>query len=667
MNNKKLPILNSINIEHYSLYQQMPSFEFKFQNGISAVIGGNGIGKTTFVELVLYCLLGSRRIYQVLSKKKIKTKEKIIDPKFFVARMNESYEFNGEAKAFLNFSIAEDNITVGRDLFNNKIIYLKINDKEEIGDIDEDYYRNTILGITRFGTFEAFDDIVRKFLFFDEGRRNIAWDPDTQDELLRILFFDEEYLSKFEKLEDEVVYLDTSARHKSEDKRVEKDSLDDLIRERKKLYLELEADEINYDIVKLSEQKNSLELERDNLQFELAGLLEEFELVNKNLNNSIGEKNEILLSIDNINSIIAKLEAKLYTSIYNQLPDYYISLEKVLASEGRCLACGSKSKENKEVALSHRHNNECIICSSSIQETEKYDPEIIEKINVESEIKYTLEIKLKNKAVQMNELSEYVDQINSKVLIIRNDLNMKHREIIYVDSLLAKNNLETGSDTYSQIIEVKQKRIDELGKEVDAIYRKRDQKRNELKKHHDEFTRLLISLNKHLSLYFNKYASTFLGMDCELVVETKTIHKIPHVQYLPKIKGSIREGITSVSESQRFFLDQAFRMAIIDYLQENVENFRTFFITETPEGSLDIVYESQVAEMFNLFAKSSNNIIFTSNLNSSNFLIKLFENVSLPERRLRTLNLLEKGNPTKLQRESKELTGLYRTLLGSDT
>jgi len=105
-------------------------------------------------------------------------------------------------------------------------------------------------------------------------------------------------------------------------------------------------------------------------------------------------------------------------------------------------------------------------------------------------------------------------------------------------------------------------------------------------------------------------------------------------------------------------------MAIIDYLQNNIGGFETFFITETPEGSLDIVYETQVAEMFLLFAQSSNNIIFTSNLNSSNFLLKLFEAYSIPERRVRTLNLLKKGNPTKLQEENKDLARLYKELLG---
>ena len=139
-------------------------------------------------------------------------------------------------------------------------------------------------------------------------------------------------------------------------------------------------------------------------------------------------------------------------------------------------------------------------------------------------------------------------------------------------------------------------------------------------------------------------------MDCKLSVTSKTLNKIPHFYYVPEINGQVRKGTWSVSESQRFFIDQAFRMAVIDYLQNEIGRFSTFFITETPEGSLDIAYESQVAMMFKIFAESNNKIIFTSNLNSSNFLKELYRSIPKEERTLRTLDLLKKGKVTRVQR-----------------
>lgn len=39
------------------------------------------------------------------------------------------------------------------------------------------------------------------------------------------------------------------------------------------------------------------------------------------------------MSMENVDTEVSKLESKLYKSIYNQLPDYYVSIEKVLISE----------------------------------------------------------------------------------------------------------------------------------------------------------------------------------------------------------------------------------------------------------------------------------------------------------------------------------------------
>ena len=129
---------------------------------------------------------------------------------------------------------------------------------------------------------------------------------------------------------------------------------------------------------------------------------------------------------------------------------------------------------------------------------------------------------------------------------------------------------------------------------------------------------------------------------------------------MPNFEETIREDVNAVSESQRFFLDQAFRMSIINYMQDNIKGFSTFFITETPEGSLDMVYEKQVANMFIRFANTGNNIIFTSNLNSSKFLRVLFENIRHNKFKDRVLNLLLKSKLSDIQHDNfNELNALY--------
>ncbi|MGW9321234.1 AAA family ATPase [Paenibacillus chitinolyticus] len=660
-----LPILRSISIKNYSLYVQEPTFKFYFLDGISAIIGGNGIGKTTFVEIILYCLLGHRRIYPVLGKKKTKTKEKIIDSKFFSSRMNPKYGENPKAEACLEFTLGGNEIIINRSLYLNQIISLKINEEETIL-FDEDFYRQQITQFSGINSFQMFDNIIRKFLFFDEKRENIAWDIDLQDEILKTLFFDEEFLHKFRELEEEVIYEDTRGRHKSEDRRLEKESLENLKQEKEKLFTEVKKDGESIDLIQLYERKVEIETEILDVKNELDDKLDLFNIEQERLDNALGEKNTSMQKIEELNTDINKLEAKLYASLYNQLPEYYLSLERFLISEGRCLACGTKNKDLKAIATQHKQDGECIICSSKLQDLEAFDPEIVDKINIFVDQRNELQIIVTNKDLEITTLQITVNIINNDVNNIKNKLNDLQREVLYIDSAAAQYNSKNSSDTYTQIVEVKQKNIDKLTNEITEIYKKRDELKDELNKLHNKFNKVVIGLNKHLSYFFNKYASTFIGLECELTVQNKTINKIPHVTYLPKINGSIREGVNSVSESQRFFLDQAFRMAIIDYLQNTIKDFKTFFITETPEGSLDIVYEKQVAEMFTLFARSLNNIIFTSNLNSSNFLLTIYKEINVKEREVRTLNLLEKGNQTRLQQNNPQLKDLSKRIMESD-
>ena len=70
----------------------------------------------------------------------------------------------------------------------------------------------------------------------------------------------------------------------------------------------------------------------------------------------------------------------------------------------------------------------------------------------------------------------------------------------------------------------------------------------------------------------------------------------------PKFYGKDRQESTNVSKSQRFFLDQAFRMAYGRTIYLDQAGSPGFYIAETPEGSLDLAYERNVAKMYLEFA-----------------------------------------------------------------
>ena len=51
-----LPKLKRIRIINYSLYSE--DIDYEFIEGLNLIVGGNGVGKTTFINILKYALIG---------------------------------------------------------------------------------------------------------------------------------------------------------------------------------------------------------------------------------------------------------------------------------------------------------------------------------------------------------------------------------------------------------------------------------------------------------------------------------------------------------------------------------------------------------------------------------------------------------------------------------
>lgn len=658
-----LPNLKSIKVCNYTLYEQEPSFQYEFKAGINAVVGANGIGKTTFVNIIIYCLVGHKKKKNKITKNSKKSEYEYIDEDFFSSRINNMDEdtINILAKATLEYYLGKTKILITRSLIENSIEELCIDDRE-IDQPNDDDYKEIVEKYSKISQFQDFELLVREFMFFDERRKNVAWEADSQDNILRILLLDEQYHVRINELEEKITKADTKGRHKSEDKRVAEASYQELVRSREEIIRQTkeENDDIGQKEGVVSEEmarerlvlrKNSIDTEISNKKEILSSLQENIQEIAEDVSLMEGNIANVSVTYENIVSEIKRLETILYKSIYDKLPDYYYTIEKNLLAEGKCLVCNEKSRDIQKKASGIKQSGKCFICGSKLTENISIDDNLVEKLNSLNEEKKEKLNELNNQKNQLNRLNIKFQKHNNDIDLLKDELENLERTKIVVESELSQNVSDSDKgDMYTEILRSKEKVIADLESAIKDAYNERDGYKVELLKYTQKFKNVVNGLNQQLSYYFNKYASTFIGLDCKLTVTEKTINKIPHFYYVPEINGQVRKGIWSVSESQRFFIDQAFRMAVIDYLQSNIAGFSTFFITETPEGSLDIAYESQVAMMFKIFSESNNEIIFTSNLNSSNFLKELYKEISKEERPLRTLDLLRKGKVTRVQK-----------------
>ena len=126
-----------------------------------------------------------------------------------------------------------------------------------------------------------------------------------------------------------------------------------------------------------------------------------------------------------------------------------------------------------------------------------------------------------------------------------------------------------------------------------------------------------------------------------------------------KAEPSERTDASQVSESQREFVDLAFRMALLDVAVK--AHGPAMIAIETPEASLDSVYTERAGLMLRAFTKgSSNRVIATCNINGEAMVGHLLgtfgkERAKVKQQELdkRIINLLEQGAQTAAIKKSR--------------
>lgn len=300
----------------------------------------------------------------------------------------------------------------------------------------------------------------------------------------------------------------------------------------------------------------------------------------------------------------------------------------------------------------------CVVCRTPIpvsgkQPDQQQQEKLVEKIDALRNKLASLESEIDAFGDAIAKSQEIIQGLQTKVSKWKRDIQQQQYNLLENKSELSKLlGTEFGGVVPDTWLDEQQKQIARLDVRINNLYRQRDEASKSLKELNEQIISLLNNVNSELTPLFSEYASKFLGTRCKLVVSQRRINKKPVAYMYPSFNEKDRSEMEQVSESQRFFLDQAFRMALITWFTQHCDQ-PTFYIIETPEGSLDLAYEMNVAEMYVEFSKQEHVIIVTSNLNTSNFLSGLYGALGNAEaRQLRTLDLLQIGRLSQIQIKS---------------
>lgn len=653
-----LPELQRIHIKNYTLYPNGLDYTFDFIKGVNLVLGGNGMGKTTFVNLIKYAIIGNyknrfdfRRTY--LDRMILRRQEN--SASYFSNRMDASVITDGD-KPFveLSFRIHDAEFLVRRDLQEIRLISCLVNGETISGEqisqakyekLSEEEKKPYLLykyekEVEKYSNI-TFDDLivfVNEVLFFGEDHKTIMWNNsssgsiDVQNELFNKYFNDPKLDEGRQEALRLAKYFDSLSRHRSEDMRAIKKVLDKIDEAKKQKH----SNDIPLRIIELKEKISEASAMLKQLQKEQKERVSRIETL----------ENEINLASSRVVETErkkAKLESQRNSQIWETVHPSYYKFERNIRLNHICPLC-NKPSESLVSKVDSKPDN-CFLCDSPL---EKHAADNLTQIykDVQAALNSTYNY-INEKKREINRLEIEVKEGDSRFeaqsVYVRN-LNSALRELQFANS----QEIPNGGEIQPFLDE-----MERLQREKEENQQKSMAESNRATEISNRMVAEVTENVLHFSNIFSSYAEQFLGVECKLTY-TKLGDDVTE-RFYPVIAGITRQNEEELSESQRFFIDHSFRMTILTFFYQRP----TFYIVETPDSSLDISYEHNAAKVFLQFLEKPNTIIITSNLNNSTFLRYLIEN---SEGYVDVVGLLDIAKQSMIQNSSEQLKGLYNEI-----
>jgi DNA repair exonuclease SbcCD ATPase subunit len=601
-----LPTLEQVEFHSFSLYSNRPSQKVPVERGVFCLAGANGLGKSTFLSAVGYALTGV-----------------VVDPddrfesveehylhnldyaaRYFEGRIDEHDRASADISA--SFRVGEHRYRLTRGLFEREALRsLEVTDVHGdslIGNPTSDADRQRAyeqqltadLGLSSFSQYAFLHHFV---LTFDERRRLLFWDPLLMERALYIAFgIASEDAERADKLRRQVDRADSRRRNAQYQATEARNRLHELHKAAGRDEDKDDSTGADYEklVTKAAEAEQTAVRARtalDDAQLELTRVLAD----------------ELSLRSDYEREFAAHLDDIADPASH---PVVTSTLE-----EHRCAVCGTRGDAVASQIAERLDAAHCPLCDSEVASGED-NPDAAEALKhiaaLASEMESTAQLVL-DKHKTVDRLGSEVTAANNLALEARSavtDFESEHNLAAQAIAA-AGTGLEAAEQQLNAEIEGALQRKEEWRV-------KRDGYRSELRQIQAKLADGYRSAELEFVPLFTDLAQDFLGLDLELQLNVK---RNTDVELVLTVEGTRRRALDQLSESQRYFIDIALRMALAQHMIGE-DSPATLFI-DTPEGSLDLAYEKRAGQMFADFVSNGNSVVMTANLNASQLLRQL--------------------------------------------
>jgi molybdopterin converting factor small subunit len=349
-----------------------------------------------------------------------------------------------------------------------------------------------------------------------------------------------------------------------------------------------------------------------------------------------------------------------FSRAYPDLPAVVSNVLNHLVSGQGCLVCGTAPAKKHAEYREKAERGICPFCETEVGVTGKRRP-LAAKTSAEIKaLESGMQDTRKNIATVQKEMQLAQDYLATLY---------ERRTKLAANAAAAR----VAADQLRNKLPPSSEELDERRRDVDNSQREMKKMKADIEEMTANYEKILAvsretlkDLSEKLTSQFHYYAGQFLAENCNLAYgeERRSLGQegellaFPNFQVVmtsgtsPKV-GTVRSDDTEVSESQKEFIDLAFRMALFDAVRQRGDG--VMLVIETPEASLDTVFVKSAGELLRNFANQNsgqyNVVLASSNLTSGNMVRSLLGIDRLTKRQVkaevpkRIINLLELAVP----------------------
>lgn len=593
--------------------------------GPHVILGGNGLGKTTIMQAVIYGLAGG------LSDSIEENRSLRWDHSYFRGRLRATQV--DTAAVEIAFGLGAAGFTVRRGFRGSEVTGFKVDDGDWITN-SADAGRAFVDALRQYGGYESASDfafLVHRLLYLNESRRLIAWDTDAQVRILMLLNQDVALEENFRRRRADLKQVDSQKRHihvalgkarQELTRLLEYDAESDEQDEEESHFNASDHEIAEEGFAELLQQLGQVARRRASMQREAQEAADDLSIVSA--------------EIEGLREQIEQAEASLINAFLKEEERERDLAVHKLVENGICPVCGTRQPELRALAQQHVRAHRCMLCGS--EEPHETNPELT-----------TLRSQLAEKIRSQQACEAAYRAVQNQLEALRREeerMQMRVNEVRFSQPIVTLAERGLPQRTRQSLLELQQSlQTQENDLEVQFLQRK-----VELDRDYEDFRNAIDARLVQLGAAYQAYATQFLGLPCELS-ERPQGGMVNLSRFVPHFNDAPRDTPESCSEAQRFFLDIAFRMALIDLASTSASE-KAMFVCETPETALDMSYIDNVVRMFGRFGDMGHALLFSANIQPNGIAEKLLRLVPADERVSHVLNLLDIGQLSNVHRDS---------------